>query len=65
MLLDLNDGSHSVALGIIPNDNNELTEATHYIRCTLDTIGSKWLRRGLGNSLIDCYKWQDLEKLFR
>ena len=53
MFLDLNDGSLSVGLGIIPNDKNELTEATHYIHNTLDTISCKWLRRGLGNCLID------------
>ena len=52
MLLDLNDGSHSVGLGIIPNDKNELTEATHYIRNTPDTISCKWLRGGIGDSLI-------------
>ena len=38
MLLDLNDGSYSVGLGTIPNNKNKLTEATHYIRNTLDTI---------------------------
>ena len=53
MLLDLIDEGRSVGLGIIPNDTNELTEATHYIRNTLDTISCKWLRKGLGNSLID------------
>ena len=53
MVLDPNDGGQSVGLGVIPNDKNELTEATHYIRNTPDTIGSKWLRRGLGNRLID------------
>ena len=52
MLLDLSDGGRSVGLGIIPNDKNEWTEATHYIRNKLDIISCKWLRRGLGNSLI-------------
>ena len=52
MLLDLNDGNHSVGFGIIPNDKNELTEATHYISNTLDTISCKWLRGGIGDSLI-------------
>ena len=61
MLLNLNDGSYSVGLGTIPNNKNELTEATHYIRNTLDTISCKWPRRGLRNSLRYWYKWQERE----
>ena len=47
MLLDLND----VGLGIIPYDNNELTEVTHYIRNTLDTISCNVAQKISGESL--------------